>query len=186
MTSNELRDEILNSCFAPYEGTFASGAPANNKLDMEHLLVGSNAYNTVVRSIGALATIYQPDFCVGVPDGGTGIAMHVANHMEIGWYPLMRSDDDPSTIVFEYEEDEDHCQEKTRGLIVEDVFNRFTSTKRVLQIPPIALRAVVAVAVWDRGMPAEREALSIPTKAVIEEHIPAQLPGDSPLWEAYR
>ena len=98
--SAALREKILLQCFEPYEGNFATGAAANNKLDLEQLVVGSATYNAIVRGIGKTAIRYEPDFCVGVPDGATGLAMHVAHRMGIDWYPLQKSDEKPKEIIF--------------------------------------------------------------------------------------
>lgn len=174
---------LLAACLQPYEGTFAGGQQANNKLDCEILETHPTLREAVVKSMMSAVMRHKPDFVVGVPRGATWLAEAVAEEQDI---PVVRLDyrqGDPEKHMF-YKTVNDAHRSVTyeRGVLVEDVFNRFTNTRRALAVAGLAVRIVAAEAIVDRGYPDERQALPIPASARIVRPIPAVITPDSPLF----
>lgn len=177
-----LRHEILKNCFGRYEGAHASGEGANNKLDLERIKDNQDLTDFVVRALSKNVLEHNPEFVVGVPDGATWLAGKVARRADLYLVHLKREGKDRTAVRFETWADKDAiCEPLSRGVLIEDVFNRFTNTIRSLAIPEINKRIVAAEAIWDRGVQPRKE-LYLPHRALIEEPIPAVLPEDSELW----
>ncbi|MBA3758119.1 hypothetical protein H0X10_00610 [Candidatus Saccharibacteria bacterium] len=182
-----MRERVLKTSFQRYDGSFASGKMANNKLELELIPKRNKALGyVIVTSIGNIAMSYKPQFVVAVPDGANWIAKGIAKQQEI---PLIKLKKDPETkaISFRYKTDQRRCSKAERGVLVEDAFNEFTNTRRVLEIPELDERIVAVLGIWDRGIHesagGDRQELSLPTRALLTEHIPAVLPEDSELWK---
>lgn len=180
--ADSVKEAILKTCFSKVDTTFAGGKRANNKLDLELILDNPTLRKRVGRSIAHLAQTYNPDLVVGVPDGANWLAGDIANYLGINQISLNK---DPETKSISFASDKDAllCAGALRVLVAEDVFNEYTSTRKVLAIPQIGKRAVAAIGIWDRGLEAERQPIVIETKSLVSFHIPSQLPGDSGLWE---
>lgn len=174
-----IRKQILESCFELHETpiTFADGQPANNKLELELIEHNRNLRDQIVPAMGDLALVHEPDFVIGVPDGATWLSDAVG--VEINCYPahLRRKDDGTMDYEDESIDWEMIVSPLARGVLVEDVFNRFTNTRRALAVPHLAPKIAGIVAVWDRGVDhPDRQAPSQPYQALISEHIPEMLP----------
>jgi hypothetical protein len=180
---HNVRDRLLSVCLERHEGRFASGQKANNKLDLEKLANDPELEQFVVESLAGRVLEHAPEFVVGIPDGATQLAGKVAVNSGLYLAHLKKNDQDPNKFEFaSWADEEAICEPLNRGVLIEDVFNRFTNTRRALAIPLLAKRIVAVEAIWDRGLPAYREQLDIPCGSIISEHIPDQLPDDSDLW----
>lgn len=173
-----VRKQILEICFELPETpiTFAAGQSANNKLDAERIEHNRGLRDLIVPAMGDLALEYRPDFVIGVPNGATWLSDAIA--VEIDCYPahLKRVEDGSMDYESESIDWELVVSPLTRGVLVEDVFNRFTNTRRALAVPRLAPKIAGVIAVWDRGVDhPDRQAPSQPHQALISEHIPETL-----------
>lgn len=178
-----VRERILTTCFDRYDGTFANGEVANNKLDGERAQYNHVLRPMIVRRMGKLVLRHKPGFVTAVPAGANWIARDVSEQYDLALVRLRRDPRKPGRIVFDSPKDKEICESHGRGVLIEDVINRFTNTHRVLQIPALKQRIVAEVAMWDRGPKGDREEPDFPHEALIDEPIPALLQDDSPLWE---
>lgn len=181
MNIEELREGILQQCFVREDTLFASGVTANNKLDVERLDNNSDLTTEVVRRTGRLVLEDAPDFIVGVPNGANWLAQRVADRTRMNLV-LLHADSDKN-ISYEDKHSEFIAKHGFRGVLIEDVFNRFTSTRRVLDVEPLGTKIGSVVSVWDRGNTHERTELEIPHTSLITQFIPEQLTSDSELWK---
>lgn len=179
----DFREEILATCLSRYEGKFAGGDRANNKLDMERIYDNPELFEEVVKKLGQAAMEHDPEFVVGVPDGAIRLADAVALRCDLYSVHLKKTGSDKGKVEFKdsFVDGEVMCGSLRRGVLIEDVFNTFTSTRRVLAIPELSKKVVAAEAIWDRGND-PRDEPDIPTRALIKEPIPSILPTDSRLW----
>lgn len=177
-----LREDILHECFGPYEGIFKGGDEANNKLDLEIMQHVPHLRKKAATSLGLIVMQYDVDGIVSVPYGADWLGEDIAEEQGLTHIQLRKTHGDTEMDYLDY-------LMRIRGLrskrlaIVDDCFTKFTNTRLALQVKGVSDRAVVAAAVWDRGLIFDRKALGIPVRALLTEHIPAQLPADSPLWE---
>jgi replicative DNA helicase len=178
---NRLDEDILQACFERYEGVFKGGERANNKLDLEKLEKKKEVRDRVVTSLGRIVMEYDPAFVVAVPSGADWLARRIVKHHNLDLVQLRKR---PRTGKVDFFDSAARqiCRQNSRGVIIEDVFNKFTSTRLVMDMPMIEERAEAVVAVWDRGNILERQPLEIPTRALITRHIPAVLPDDDATW----
>lgn len=175
-----LRQEVLKTCFGRDDTYFSSGAKANNKLDIELLQDNEELKQIVVQGLSKFVLGHNPEFVVGVPDGATWLADAVATRTGLHCVHLKRN---KAQTEFATDVDRDLiCEPLSRGVLIEDVFNKFTQTRRALVIPELKARIVAVEAVFDRGT-LPRQNPSKPHHALLKEHIPAQLPEDSELWQ---
>ncbi len=180
--SAHLREAILKTCLKKCDTRFADGEQANNKLDLEEIADNPLLREQVGKQIALLAKKYNPDLVVGVPQGANWLAADVADYLKIQKV-LLRKNPETKVVSFANEEDKIRCEKSSRIVVIEDVFNKYTSTRRVLALLPASSQAVAAIAIWDRGVENKREPLSVESKALIAFHISAQLPEDSNLWK---
>lgn len=178
-----LREEILATCFSRYEGEFADGDQANNKLDMEKIYDNPELFEEVTLRLGQVAMEHDPEFIVGVPDGATRLADAVASYCGLFSAHLRRTGSNKDKVEFKdnFLDGKVICGSLSRGVLVEDVFNKFTSTNRVLAVPELSERIVAVEAIWDRGSD-PRSKPDVPARALIKEHVPSILPADSRFW----
>ena len=182
MNTQELREGILHECLIKEDTLFASGEPADNKLDIERLDSNSDFTSEVVRRLGRKVLEEAPDFVVGVPNGANWLAKEVKELTPKLNLVVLNKDLD-GNISFADKRSGYIALHGFRGVIVEDVFNRFTSTRKVLDLEPLGSKIVSAVSVWDRGNPADRTELEIPHTSLVTEYIPEQLGSHSELWK---
>ncbi len=174
-----IRKKILETCFEFYETpiTLAAKQPANNKLDLERLEHDSRLRELIVPAIGALAAQYDPEFIVGVPNGATWLSDAVASQLNCYSVHLKRDKDRVMSYENQQLDEEMLANPLSRGVMVEDVFNRFTNTRRALAVPGLAPKIAAVIGIWDRGAGhAERQAPTQPYQALISEHIAEMLP----------
>lgn len=177
-----MRERILAACFERYEGTFANGEKANNKLDGEKIRFNHVLRPMVVRRIGKMVLAHNPDFVVAVPSGANWLAKDIAETYDIGLVRLMKNPKNRQKLMFRTHAERAELEKYEKGVLIEDVINRFTNTRKVLALPGMFDRIIAEVAVWDRGLPEQRTEPGIPYEALIVEPIPAMLPVDSELW----
>lgn len=176
----ELRRGILASCFDKYNGTYASGVAANNKLDLEALGYYLELEALAVNGLTELVRPYKPDLIVPVPDGANRLGRQIAMALGIDAM-ILRKDSVTKEITMKPGAEQIFAAAK-RIVVVEDVLNQRTTTSRVLALPWIGERTQAVVGVWDRGDPAARPTLAVPVQSLVEEFIPAELPQDSEYW----
>jgi orotate phosphoribosyltransferase len=177
---SEIRDYFLEKCFVRDDKVFASGIQANNKIDMERLANDPVAHALVER-LGGLIVVQRPEFLVAVPNGASWMTAILCNQLSIPEVQLTKHQDrsvdylnaEEATKVLSYEQ----------GVLIEDIFNRFTNTRKVLSLPGMSERVVAVTALMDRGEPSIREPLEIPHFVLVHEPIPEQLPPDSVYWK---
>jgi hypothetical protein len=178
----ELRDQILRVSFGRFNGKFAGGDEANNKLDLEQLQYIPDLRQKVASGVADLAKPYRPSLIIPIPNGANWLGGEVADLCGVKSLELRK---DPETKEISLKDDESRitCMEAEEIVLVEDAITRFTSTRRALAIPHIAERAVAVVAIWNRGHFDERLGLGIDHHALVDEYIPPMLPKDSLLWD---
>lgn len=175
-----IRRDILDFCFDRYDGTFAGGQEANNKLDLERIGHLPHLAAQIVSRLAEIIETFEPDLLVSTPKGADWLTVRTS--WRLGTSALLL-DKDPSTKEFAYRPTGRETVEKSQRLvIVDDALNRLTNTGKVFDLPGIADKAVAIGAIWDRN-PGRETDLSLPIGAVISEEIPDMLPDDSPLWE---
>lgn len=179
-----IEEDIFSACLRPYAGNFAGGQQANNKLECEILEHHPVLREVVVDQMGLAVMRHEPDFVVGIPRGATWLAKAIAKEKGLAVVRLDYESEDPQKNMYFYSAaDEEVCRNGSRGVIVEDVFNRFTNTRRALAIEGLASRIVAAEAIIDRGDTSSRKELLIATDARIKKHIPSMLTPGSALWK---
>lgn len=154
---------------------YANGERGNNKLNFDNLHKHPLNREVVLRDLGKLAAKYKPDLLIGVPRGGQFLAsiLTESKHLDVPTARLFKYTNSHAINGFLYvsEADEELVLGSERIVIVEDVFNRFTSTLGVLALDLVYDRTVAAVACWDRGAPT-RDPLDLPHEALVKEYIP--------------
>lgn len=182
-----LRDRLLQVGFRRYEDSFASGLQANNKLDLSYEALHPHAelLAEVIQRLGELATEYQPDLIVPVPNGANGIGSNVAMKLNIEAACLIKNTWDTTQGIYYGNGSAQAINEHERIILVEDVINGLTSTRRVMALPGITERLVSVIGIWDRGDPQTRLVLprGVVLQAIIQEPIAPMLPESSKLWE---
>ncbi|HVV25724.1 MAG TPA: hypothetical protein VHC21_01700 [Candidatus Saccharimonadales bacterium] len=174
--TESLRETVLRLTFDRYEGTFAGGQPANNKLDLERIAHVPGLRAQIVYGLAELAQPHRPDLIVGVPHGGDWLATDLA--WQLGIRALLLDKDEHK--AFHYQKGGEQMVARSERVVgVDDLFNRRTSIRKVQALNGLAERMVAAVAVWDRN-PAMKPRLPLPHEALIEEAIPDMLPADDP------
>jgi len=176
----ETLDYFLVHCFDRADKIFASGRQANNQVDLE-LLADDPVAHALVRRLGTVIMDSQPDFLVAVPNGARWMTRILCRELSLP--EIMLSKDEHRDISYANEGEAARITEFDNGVIVEDLFNRYTNTRKVLALPGMGERIVGACALMDRGSPADREALAIPTSVLVHTYIPEQLPPDSAYWK---
>lgn len=174
-------EELLEVGFMRYEGVFADGQPANNKLDLGYpnLAPHTALFRKIVLGLCEVAEQYKPEFTVGNPDGATGIAGAVALEMDLYCVHLVKR---AGNIEYSMLFDEDAVNQLGSGLIVEDVLNRRSTTKKVLGLPQLAPKISAVIGIFDRGIMGENVELDKKVHALVTQPIEQLLPEDSPLW----
>lgn len=178
-----MREQVLRQCFDRYDGQFASEDYANNKLDGELIKDNPPLRSMVGRRLGKRVMKHNPEFVVAVPYGADWEAADVGEQKDLPVVRLKRNSLDKNRFEFKSLGDKALCMTLDIGVLLEDVFSKFTNTRRCLAIPELGNRIVAVEAVWDRGFPEEREELEIPHDALITEPIPRMLPEDSLYWK---
>lgn len=174
-----LKSYVLGRCFGRDDKVFASGVRANNKIDIE-LLADDPVGHRMVHALGGVIRRYRPDFLVPVPNGARWITAMLSEELSVPEVFLEKHND--RTIHYPNPEEMERVLGFRRGVVIEDLLNRYTNTRKVLALPGMAERIVAAAALMDRGDPAVREPLTIPAYALVSEPIPEQLPVDSVYW----
>lgn len=171
-TPERLKQAIWSASFRVGETeTYASGRQGNNKLDIETCKNIYKVRQDLKFRLGAIAIKYKPEFITAVPNGANWLGRDVAHYAGLPFVELKKYDDGSIDI---------HCQREAvtayqlgSCVVVEDVFNQFTNTRKTLAVPPIGDKARAVIGVWDRGDPVHRVALPLPVHSLIKEYIPA-------------
>lgn len=187
----ELLEPLLDLGFRRADTVFASGKHANNKLELDDKRLEQDDWlkEQVVEALGKIALEFEPEFVAGVPEGatrlGVRIAKYVSNYSDYIVQPLLlQKIENGSLKYFNYRNQQDFntvlaCR---RGVIVEDVSNEFTNTRKVLNIPGLRQKTVAVLSIFHRGPAEARESLEVPSLSIVEHYIPPQLEQDSLLW----
>lgn len=177
---SKLRKQILTHCFDSYDDVFASGARANNKLDLEHIANIPRLRQKVVKALAPIVLPLQPNLVVATPNGANWLAEDLAVAACSRALTLYK---DPDTKEFSYKSPDDEflVLAARRVVVADDVLNNLTNTGKVLALPGIEERTQAILGIWDRN-PGREAAPNIPIHALVREAIPAMLPEDSPLW----
>lgn len=179
--TTDLRQGVLRACFDRFDGTYASGVAANNKLDLELLQGYPEHAALAVAGLRRLARRFGPDLIVPIPDGANWLGHGLG--MTLG-VDVMTLHKDPNTKAITMKPGSEQLYASARQvLLVEDVPNQLTTLRRTLAIPWIGELAVAALGVWDRGDSNDRPGLGVPLHSLIEEYLPPMLPVDSEYWE---
>lgn len=187
MNAAHLQERLLDIGLEHYDGFFADDQPANNKLDLgyERVSQHSEVCDEVLYRMYHIARKhrYNPDFIVGVPNGAIGYAARLAAMLEVDYNPHLRKDPNTKKLYYANDIDKDSVSRLQRGILVEDVLNRRSSTRRALRLPGLGPKTTAVIAVFDRGIPEERYAIDKPVHAVVARPIPAELPQIHALWQ---
>lgn len=183
----ELRGPILRACFGEYEGTFASGVEANNKLDLERLPQRPALAARIAVEVGGLVSRYNPDLLVPVPNGANWLVDMISAARGIDRIVARK---DPETKAVTIRNGDEICSQAHRLVVVEDVLNGGTNSGRVIEALDCPEKVVAVVGIWNRGdIVAQQQRFSeiagheVAVVAAVEEYIPPMLPTDSPLWD---
>lgn len=181
----DLRDPTLDEFLVPYDGAFASGAPANNKLDLDGKRVISQnprLFELIVRQLVAVVEAYEPDLIVPVPNGANLYAQRVARALGFGCRCVILSKDQSTRGIVVSSATQEAIEAAESILVLEDVANRFTNTRLLLAALAKPVGAVVAV--FDRGDPSSREPLPADTRfeALVAETIDPLITPASPQY----
>lgn len=184
MSSHMLRDQLLAVGLREYDGVFAGGDTANNKLELDYASLSHHPHllDRVTQGLcEAVDTIgAQPEFVVGVPNGATRLAEQVALRIGVDVYnPFLKKDG--NEISYATQVDREMVQNLERGIVVEDVVNTLHTTRQTLR--HLGGRATAVVCVFDRGNTAARPPIDVPLVSLVAEYIPAYLPQPSSLWQ---
>jgi hypothetical protein len=187
----DLLEPLLDLGFKRQDTIFSGGKTANNKLHLDDETLEKDNWlkEQVVQTLGKIALEFQPDFIAGIPKGasklGIRVAKEVSRHSEHIVKPVaLRKKEYGDLKFFDYESQHDFntvlaCQ---RGIIVDDISNEFTNTRKVLSIPGLRQKTVAVLSIFHRGPAEARESLEVPSLSVVEHYIPPQLEQDSLLW----
>lgn len=181
----DLRDPILDEFLYPHDGTFASGVPANNKLDLDGKRVISQdprLFELIVRRLVVVVEEYEPDLIVPVPNGANLYAQRVARALGLGCRCVILSKDQSTRGIVVSSANQEVIDAAKSIVVLEDVANRFTNTRLLLDALAKPVGAVVAV--FDRGDPSSREPLpaDTPFKALAAETIDPIITPTSPQY----
>ena len=185
-----FEQQVLNHCFAPYEGTFAGGQEANNKLDIERLCLSpvlrARAASYVMDVIRK--NVHMPDLLVAVPYGANWMVGDICRSIP-GVSPLYleKTQKNGSKELTLLDEGEQALEDARTIGIVDDVLNRRTNTLMAYDLigSEQSQKIVGIFGFWDRN-PAWDNHLDIPVDAAIKHEIPDMLPPDSQLWRYAR
>ncbi len=182
-----IGQDLFGLGFDRWDGEFANGESANNKLSIDHYVLKKDPelYRRVVRRMCELAEPYRPTFFIGVPNGATGIAATVAQ--EYGAHllnPTPKLEKDDNTKVMSYADWDSSRIVRScgTGIIIDDVFRTGSSIEKALALPHMAGKIMAGICVFDRSVPDNRLELPIQIHAVAQEPIPIMLSEDSALW----
>ena len=180
----DLREEFLRTCFEPFDGEFASGKKANNKIEAENIYDHNELFEAIALRLGQAVLEHNPEFVVGVPDGATKLADAVALRCDLQAVHLKRTGPNREKMEFKdnFLDREVICRPLSRGVLIEDVFNEFTNTRKSLAIPELSERIVAVVGILDRG-PRRRQEPAVPCRALIRKRIPNELWRYSRMWK---
>ena len=174
-----LRTQILRTSFGRYDGSLASGAHANNKLDLEQIQNKRCLRRRVANGVAELVLPHNPQMIVAVPDGANQLGADVAAILRVPAYKLRK---DPHTKEFSYLPGVQRAVRTLgRVVLIDDVFNRLTNTNKALALPDMTEHVVVLAGIWDRN-PHRTNVPDVPLEVLISEEILEELSDDSPLW----
>jgi hypothetical protein len=187
MSQDQLRERLLDVGFGSYEGSFADGQSANNKLELDYAMLSKHPElcNEVVTRLTDLAEIFNPQFIMGVPDGATGFAAAVAARIRLQrkiYNPVLTKDGTTQAIDYRGSMDRSLVMALSTGVLIEDVLNRRSTTERVLRISGLAPKITTVIGIFDRSLPEERIDVGKPVYRLAAQEIPAVLTADSELW----
>lgn len=182
------RAVLLADCLELGRFRHANGRKSNNKLNLDHLHEHAHHLQTVLLQLGNIALRYSPDLLVGVPSGGTFLADKLTDdgYLNIPAARLSKESDEFGLKTFTYDSDEDMdlITSAERIVVVEDVFNKFTSTLGVLALAGIKQSAVAVVGIWDRGGDhPSRLSPAVPAHALVSRYIPNFLHESDEIFE---
>ena len=177
---------MTSGAFDHYDGTFAGGQEANNKVDADILYKDPETRAKIVNGLAELAVEFKPDLIVPIPHGADKWGEALAH--ELGDIPVSRLKKIESApgfknTDFKNELSQGRVNRSKRLLLVEDFCNRWTSTRGGLFIPSVRRKAVGLVGIGYRGTPDNRVAAPIKSKFLWEHRIPDILEDNDPLWE---
>ncbi len=177
--SSVSTQELLQVGLMPFEGTFADGQLANNKLDLSYARLSSRPrlFRRIVKGLCEYAEPYKPEFTIGNPDGATGIAGAVALEMDLHCIHLAKTPD--KGIQYATTIDEFSVLQVQRGVLIEDVLNRRSTSQKVLRLPHLADKISAVIGIFDRGMPGEVRSIDKPVHSLVTFPIPPVLHDNS-------
>lgn len=178
---NVLQADLLRTCFERYDGRYASGATANNKLVYENIRTNPWLESRLYDSLEILVSYHKPDMLVANPTGANRIGIELA--WRLGTALLLLSKDTATKALGFLDDEAQNVYTASRIIIVEDVINSLSTTRRTMALPGIAERTVACIDAIDRGDRRNRPDLGIAVEAVVRMPIPAVLPEDDNLWK---
>jgi orotate phosphoribosyltransferase len=176
MPTPKFRDAVMGETFVRGDFTFASGTKANNKLQMERLKNNPELFDDVIRRLGVLAMVFNPDLISYVPDGARLFAEPLAADLGLPvahlWKAIDINNGQPRNITYKRPMDHRSVRAANRLVIIEDVTTKFTSTKKVLDLPDMRQIAIGQVSIVHRGWPAAQQNFELKALSLIGEYMP--------------
>lgn len=177
---------LLSECLELGQFRLASGEKSNNKLNIDKLYEHPHHLRTILMRLGRLVIRQEPDLIVGVPSGGCMLAerLHDDGYVQTPTARLTKIELGDERVGFDFDSgfDSELVEDSSRIVIVEDVFNRLTSTRKVTNMPLIRDRVIAAVAIWDRGFHPSRPPLDVPSEALVTRGIPNFIKPSNPYY----
>lgn len=169
--------------------TFASGQTANNKLDMEKLLVHRTRRKKVIVPLTDNVVEHSPQAVWGVPRGGQMAARHVANLLGIGFIQLRKDSKHhvpgAKNFIFANPESEALARDCDRLVGIEDVTTEMTSLCGALQLPLLDEHTLAIESIWRRGGEGVERPIDKPMRWLIERPLPNHITIYHPFYREF-
>lgn len=184
---SRLHEGLLNEGFQRWNGTYAGGVLANNRLALDYDTLQNHNLSLFGRVISELCKVtqaYTPEFVAGVQKGESGYVTRVAAELDIQPVLLVHKNIHGAiNLSYATELDEYIAGESApRGVLIEDVVYDRRTTRAALELGDLGSKIIAAVAIFDRSLPNENLQVGVPVRSLATEPIPTML-GRSKLWQ---
>lgn len=192
---------FLDAAFERYDteadGPFASGKPANNKLNADRIATGSNLYWRINYGFADWVMAEFPDpsqigCIVGLPKGGTRFAeatsevLAPAYHIPVAYLKKLPDAGEGKRFAPVTAADEVLLRNAKQIAALDDVSTEMTTLRGFLRMPQLAGTVIRFCSAFHRGAPElleEEIAPGVGCSALEARFIPNRLPQDSELWQ---
>lgn len=192
---------FLDATFERYDaavdGPFASGKPANNKLDADGIVTGSNLYWRINYGFADWIMAEFPDpskigCIVGLANGGTRFAegtsevLAPAYRIPVAYLKKLPDTGEGKQFAPVSAADAIVLRNAKQIAALDDVSTEMTTLRGFLRMPQLAGTVIRFCSAFHRGLPQlleEEIAPGVSCSALASRYIPNMLPEDSELWQ---